>query len=126
MIPDILAGPDVFRPLAESVPMPCFGLAWPAMDTFGGFTDLAGVAAWFITALGKAGYQGPYIILGHGLGATLAVELAMQLGEMVVSVVCLDPRSLPPYQIPDFSEAKDKLLSNEERAYAGWQMRLIA
>jgi len=125
MIPDILAGPDVLRPLAEALPMPVFGLTWPSMDVVGGFTDLAGVAAWFIVALGKSGIQGPFLILGHGIGATLAIELAMQYGEMAAAVVLLDPRTLPPYVPPDFNTLDDRLITHEERAYAAWQMRLI-
>ncbi|CAE8615450.1 unnamed protein product [Polarella glacialis] len=90
-----------FRALAALLPIPSYGLTWPA----GGMarsewpSSLRELAELFFQHVRKVQPEGPYLFAGHSFGASVVMEMAwvaQRQGAEVALVALLDPRSLLP------------------------------
>ncbi|MCF3940187.1 amino acid adenylation domain-containing protein [Gordonia sp. GW1C4-4] len=89
---------EQFRPLAEALASPVFGLQLPELiDASRDMPDtVAALAARNVATLREVQEHGPYRLVGWSLGGVIAHEIARQLvdaGEEVTQLVLLDPRT---------------------------------
>ncbi|MXP20257.1 amino acid adenylation domain-containing protein [Gordonia sp. HNM0687] len=89
---------EQFRPLAEALASPVFGLQLPELiDATRDMPDtVAALAARHVATLREVQEHGPYRLVGWSLGGVIAHEIARQLveaGEEVTQLVLLDPRT---------------------------------
>ena len=89
---------EQFRPLADALTAPVFGLQLPELiDATRDMPDtLAALAARHVATLRAVQAHGPYRLVGWSLGGVIAHEIARQLvdaGEEVTQLVLLDPRT---------------------------------
>lgn len=89
---------EQFRPLADALASPVFGLQLPELlDATRDMPDsLPALAARHVATLRQVQAHGPYRLVGWSLGGVIAHEIARQLveaGEDVTQLVLLDPRT---------------------------------
>lgn len=87
-----------FRPLANMLPVPVYGISWPKFPREEWPSTLEGLAKLLLKEV-RAVSAGPFFLGGHSFGCTVCLEMARLAeadGEQVALVVLLDPRSLPP------------------------------
>ncbi|MED5803094.1 amino acid adenylation domain-containing protein [Gordonia sp. Z-3] len=89
---------EQFRPLAEALASPVFGLQLPELiDASRDMPDtVPALAARHVATLREVQEHGPYRLVGWSLGGVIAHEIARQLvdaGEEVTQLVLLDPRT---------------------------------
>jgi len=90
-----------FRAFANLLPVPAYGLSWPRgiSPREEWPSTLTALAQTFLAEIKKEQSSGPYVLLGHSFGCSVALELARLLeasGETVSLLGLMEPRHLTP------------------------------